>query len=63
MIKELFLFLLNYVYVVANNNPNAHRNKTGFILYAPDSPPVYSCLRKNKKGFNFLFYVRVDRVN
>ena len=31
---------------VAANKPNAKRNKTGFILYAQDSPPPNSRVKK-----------------
>ena len=34
---------------------NLQRNKTGFILYALNSPPLNSRV-KNKTSFEFLFY-------
>ena len=55
-----FSFLLNNVFVA--NKPNANRNKTGFIFYAPDSPPLNS-LVKNKTSYEFLFCVRFDSAN
>ena len=47
----LFSFILNNVFV-------AKRNKTGFILYAPDYPPLNSCV-KNDTSFEFLEYTFV----
>ena len=58
---RIFSFLSNNVFV-AVNKPNAERNKIGFILYAPDSPPLNSRV-KNKTSFKFLFYFRFDSVN
>ena len=49
--KESFTFLLNKVFVAASK-PKAKRNKTGFILYASNSPPLNS-RAKNKSSFNF----------
>ena len=46
----LFSFLLNNVFVAANK-PNEKLNKVGFILYALDSPPLNSCVKK--KALNF----------
>ena len=40
----------NNVFVVANK-PNTIRTKTGFILYASDSPPLNS--RIKEQGLNF----------
>ena len=40
-LKILCLFPLNNIFV-ATNRPNAKRNKKGFILYAPDYPPLNS---------------------
>ena len=57
VIKCIFLFIrLKVVYIYAK------RNKTGFILYAPDSPPLNSRV-ENKTSFKFLFYVWVDSAN
>ena len=56
-----FSFLLNKVFIAASK-PNAKRNKTGFIFYASDSPPLTS-RAKNKTSFKFLFYFRFDSVN
>ena len=41
----LFSFLLNNVFVAAHK-PNSKRNKTSYILYAFDSPPLNSRLKK-----------------
>ena len=49
-----FLFLLNNVFVTASKL-STKRNKTGFILYAPDTSPL-------KFFFDFLFYVKFDSV-
>ena len=38
-------FLLNNVFV-AGNKLNMKRNKTGFILYTPDFPPLNSRVKK-----------------
>ena len=57
----LFSFLLNNVFVAASEL-NMKRNKTGYIFYAPDPPPLKSCI-KNKPSFEFLFFVRFDSVN
>ena len=46
-----FSFLLNKVFVAASK-PKAKRNKTGFILYASNSPPLNSLTKK--QVFNFL---------
>ena len=47
----LFLFLL-YIVFVAANKPITKRSKTGFILYAPDSPRLNGRV-KNKTRFEF----------
>ena len=57
----LNILSLNIVFVAASK-PKRKRNKTGFILYALDSPPLNSCV-KNKPRFEFLFYSRFDIVN
>ena len=59
-VKHLFLVYLINVFVAANKL-NTKRNKTGFILYAPDSPPLNNRV-KNKTCFEFLFCVRFDSV-
>ena len=46
---SLFSFLLCNVFVAASK-PTAQRNKTGFILYALNSPPLDSRV-KNKTSF------------
>ena len=48
-----FSFVLNKVFVAARKH-NTKRNKTGFILYACDSPPLNSRVEKINK-FEFLF--------
>ena len=54
-------FLLNNVFV-AGNKLNTKRNKTSFIFYAPDFPPLNSRV-KNGTSFKFLFYVRFYIIN
>ena len=51
-------FLLNNFFVAASKKK---RNKTGFILYASDSPPLNSRPKKIKK--NLIRYFRFDSVN
>ena len=46
------LFTLKFF--VAATKPNSKRNKTGFILYSPDYPPLNSRV-KIKQVFNFFF--------
>ena len=48
-VYKIFLFLLNN-FVVAASKLNTKRNKTGFILYAPDSPLLNSRVEHIKKN-------------
>ena len=57
-VKLCFMFFLGNVFFAANKL-KAKRNKTGFILCAPDSPPLNSRV-KNKISIEFLFFVRFD---
>ena len=43
--NKLLTFALNKVFVAARNH-NTKRNKTGFILYAYDSPPLNILVKK-----------------
>ena len=52
------LFLLNKVFV-AVSKPKAKGNKTGFILYASDLPPLNS-RAKIKTYFNFFSTLGLD---
>ena len=54
-IYNFFLFLLNKVFVAARKQ-NTKRNKIGFILYACDTPPLNSNVKK-KSCISFLRYV------
>ena len=56
--KRSFLVFWNKVFGAASK-PRAKSNKTGFILYASNSPPLNS-RAKNKISFEFLFYFRFD---
>ena len=45
IMQQAFSFLLNNVYVAANK-PNTKGNKTGFILFSPNFPPINCRLKK-----------------
>ena len=45
LLQRIFSFILNTVFVTTNK-PNTKRNKTVFILYAPDFPPPNSCVKE-----------------
>ena len=49
-INNFFLFLLNKVFVAARKQ-NTKRNKIGFILYACDTPPLNSNVKKKVLHF------------
>ena len=48
-------FLVCFVFVAARKH-NTKRNKTGFILYACDTPPLNSRVKKRKHVLNFFLY-------
>ena len=50
-----YITFFSFVFVAARKH-NTKRNKTGFILYACDTPDLNSRV-KNKTSFEFLFYV------
>ena len=52
------LFLLTKVFVAASK-PKAKRNKSGFILYASELPPLNS-RAKNKTHFYFFSTLGLD---
>ena len=48
-----FSFLLNKVFVAGASKPKAIRNKSGFILYASNSPQLNSRAKKKQKKYFF----------
>ena len=51
-----------YKFFFAATKPRAKRNKTGFISYSPEYPPLNSRV-KDKTSFEFLFCYRFDTAN
>ena len=55
------MFLINNVFVAAKKS-NAKRNKTGFILYAPDFPPLNCRIKFKKIIFSTLGFIASMKI-
>ena len=61
--KEKYTLYSRFFWIMFLMLPaNLTRNKTGFILYAPDSPPLNNRVQKTSTSFEFHFYVNLKHL-